>query len=424
MYELLGRKSVNLNSRKDLKLVSLFSGCGGMDIGFEGGFTTYYRSVNQQVESHLVEDVIDAHYIKLKPTRFQTVLANDILPEAKKTWQSNSTKFNLNPGIYFDDSIVDLVKMHKSGIDIFPKEVDVVTGGFPCQDFSLAGNRQGFKSQKDHMGKKSATNVASIESRGMLYFWMKEVIEIVKPKVFIAENVKGLANLDNVVEIIRGDFESSANDGYFVYPAQILLAADYGVPQSRERIIFIGVRKDALKPHVLQKLESGIITDDINPYPRATHGKQATDTLASYVTVGEVFRQLDEPDVTLDPSQAVYSKAKYLGKSLQGQSEVKLDGIGPTIRAEHHGNIEFRRLSKQNGGRNELNSGLMERRLTPRECALIQTFPPDYVLVKSDNLGPGVSASQAYKVIGNAVPPLLAYKIAKKIESIWSNLFI
>ena len=118
-----------------------------------------------------------------------------------------------------------------------------------------------------------------------------------------------------------------------------------------------------------------------------------------------------------------------MGKHCQGQIEIKLDGISPTIRAEHHGNIEFRRLSKKNGGvlNSELSKGLKERRLTVRECALIQTFPPDYEFVIPNKNGRKnsylVSPSKAYKIIGNAVPPLLAYNLAKRIEQNWKLYF-
>ena len=117
-----------------------------------------------------------------------------------------------------------------------------------------------------------------------------------------------------------------------------------------------------------------------------------------------------------------------MGTHCQGQTEVDIQGIGPTIRAEHHGNIEYRRLSKEHGGQmdKELKRGLKERRLTPRECALIQTFPPDYefVIPKEGKSRQFVlSPSAAYKIIGNAVPPLLAYHIARRIESLWDLYF-
>lgn len=123
----------------------------------------------------------------------------------------------------------------------------MVTGGFPCQDFSVAGKRNGFNSHKDHKGKIIDGEIASEETRGKLYMWMKEVIEITKPKLFIAENVKGLVNLSNVKEIIQRIFPGQMEMVYRAGP-RVLHAADYGVPQSRERVIFIGIRKSALTP--------------------------------------------------------------------------------------------------------------------------------------------------------------------------------
>ena len=101
---------------------------------------------------------------------------------------------------------------------------------------------------------------------------------------------------------------------------------------------------------------------------------------------------------------------------MQGQNEVRMDRPGPTIRAEPHGNIEFRRLSEGHGGRNldELARGLKGRRLTVRECARLQTFPDDFQFIL-----PGVSTTKGYRGVGNAVPPLLAYHIARSIMDIW-----
>jgi len=179
----------------------------------------------------------------------------------------------------------------------------------------------------------------------------------------------------------------------------------------------------------LEALLKNTIDEKYNPYPRPTHAyTNIGEDLKHFVQLKEVFSQLEEPDKTNDLSQKFYSKAKFMGKHCQGQTEIKLAGIGPTIRAEHHGNIEFRRLSKQNGGKieSELERGLIERRLTPRECALIQTFPPDYefVIENSNRRGSySVSPSQAYKIIGNAVPPLLAYNLARRIENVWDLYF-
>lgn len=115
-----------------------------------------------------------------------------------------------------------------------------------------------------------------------------------------------------------------------------------------------------------------------------------------------------------------------MGKHCQGQQEVRLDGLAPTIRSEHHGNIEFRRLSKEHGGRHksELKKGLRERRLSVRECARIQTFPDEYqFILPAMNGNKSVSGSEAYKIIGNAVPPLLGYHIAKRLEENWDLYF-
>ena len=247
--------------------------------------------------------------------------------------------------------------------------------------------------------------------------------------MFIAENVKGLTNLHDAKEIIEKDFSSICNAGYLVVPARVLNAAQYGVPQGRERVIFFGFKKEALTERALKELSSASIAKEYDPYPIPTHYIEEADKqedMRSFVTVGQAFVNLLEPDVSDDINQQKYSKAKFMGKHCQGQQEVKLNGVGPTIRSEHHGNIEFRRLSKENGGvyDKELEKGLKERRLTIRECARIQTFPDDYEFIipkKGDNAP--VSASEAYKIIGNAVPPLLAFHIAKRIEDNWERYF-
>ena len=313
---------------------------------------------------------------------------------------------------------------------MFPDNVDVVTGGFPCQDFSVAGKRNGFNSHKNHKGQLTKESFATEETRGKLYMWMKQVIELTKPKIFIAENVKGLINLSNVKEIIQKDFESIGENGYLVLDPRVLHSADYGVPQSRERVFFIGIKKSQLNKSALRELKKEVVSKAYDPYPNPTHAyTKEGNGLKKHVEVKELFRQLEEPEKSEDLSHMFYSKAKFMGKHCQGQVEIKPNGISPTIRAEHHGNIEFRRLSKKNGGviEEELSNGLKERRLTPRECALIQTFPSDYEFVISNRHGRKgsylVSPSKAYKIIGNAVPPLLAYNLAKRLEQVWELYF-
>lgn len=413
---------------KTIRVLSLFSGCGGMDLGLEGGFSVHEASVNGKTNPDFIEKSGEHGWVKLLPTRFRIVFANDILKEARTAWTHHFAKCGYSAEVFHQDSVVDLVKRHRAGESVFPEGVDIVTGGFPCQDFSLAGKRGGFNSHKDHRGKIIDGEIASEETRGKLYMWMKEVIEITKPKLFIAENVKGLVNLSNVKEIIQRDFSHADGDGYLVLEPRVLQAADYGVPQSRERVIFIGIRKSALTAEAREILTREAIPVEYSPYPLPSHAYRAVgDNLIVPQTLANVLSGLKEPEESNDPSQRFYSCAKYFGRHCQGQIEVDLSGVAPTIRSEHHGNIEYRRLSEEHGGiqKKELKQGLKERRLTPRECALIQTFPPDYEFV-IPNGGRGrykLSPSSAYKIIGNAVPPLLAYHIGKRIESLWDFYF-
>lgn len=406
-----------------MKMVSLFSGCGGMDIGFEGNFSCLSKSINKEIHPDWIESK-RGKWVTVTPTRFETVFANDIRLDAKAAWTTYFSKYYPNANdMYHIESIVELVKKAKNGEQVFPAEVDLVTGGFPCQDFSIAGKRQGFDSKKSHDGGVLQPDEPSEESRGKLYMWMRDVITITQPKLFIAENVKGLANLKDVKQVIEHDFAESGNGGYLVVPAKVLYAADYGVPQSRERIIFFGFRKNALKKEALDALTQEIIPERYDPYPPRTHG----EGLKSIVTCADAFTGLVEPEEASDPAQKKFSKAKYMGPHCQGQVEVKLNSVGPTIRSEHHGNIEFRRLSKEHGGKHkaELKAGLPERRLTVRECARIQTFPDEYqFILKKTEENRSVSASDAYKIIGNAVPCVLAYNIAKNLESKWNEYFL
>ena len=412
-----------------INVLSLFSGCGGMDLGFEGDFEVLRASINSKINNHWNVMPIDENWVKLPKNRFHTVFANDIRDDAKAAWTNFFGKRGICTSTYYLDSIVDLVKLYKeNGIPVFPENIDIVTGGFPCQDFSIAGKRRGFDSDKSHTGKKIVDkNSPSVESRGQLYMWMREVISITQPKIFIAENVKGLVNLGDVKTVIEHDFSTIAENGYLVVPARVLHAADYGVPQSRERVIFFGFKKSALTKQAYEALSMKDIPEEYDPYPIVTHSYNNNDPkLLPPVTLRQAFIGLEEPDKSSDVSQQKYSKAKYMGKHCQGQTEIKLDNIGPTIRSEHHGNIEFRRLSTAHGGvySNELDDGKEERRLTIRECARIQTFPDSYDFVfKDKSTNKSVSASQAYKFIGNAVPPLLGFHIAKRIETLWDVYF-
>ena len=367
-----------MSNNKKRKVLSLFSGGGGLDLGFEGGFDVIEEAVNAQIHPDWLKNKSNG-WITLPETSFETVFANDIDVNTAKAWHRYFSKKRNVQGVFHTMSIVDLVKKELQGESILPKNVDVVTGGFPCNDFSVAGKRNGFASHRLHDGTLRTTE-ATEESRGKLYMWMKQVIEIIQPKVFYAENVKGLVSLADVKNIIENDFREISG-GYVVVPARILYAPSFGVPQTRERVIFIGFKKSALLPEALKALQQKDVPLEYDPYPAQTHGNAAD--LLPYTTVSQALKGLGEPEDSEDLSHQKYSCAKYMGKHCQGQKEVDLNFPGPTIRAEHHGNIEFRRLSKEHGGilLKELEAGLPERRLSVRECARIQTFPDDYEFV-------------------------------------------
>jgi len=380
-----------------------------MDLGMEGAFDVLKASVNEALHPEWIETDRGNGWVRLAPTGFRTIFANDIFAAAQTQWTTYFSRRGTESGAFHLESIVDLVKQHRSGEAVFP-QADIITGGFPCQSFSLNGKRQGFTSMKNHVGQIMIEGAPAEESSGMLYHWMKEVIEIVRPRVFVAENVGALTSLGDAQSVIERDFSAV---GYDVQ-TQVLYAPDYGVPQTRRRIIFVGLDRETQFKGAYH-------------FPQPTHADATTvgpdEPLLPYTTCADAFKGLEEPEASDDLSQRSLSGCKYYGLSkagnkMQGQNEVRMDKPGPTIRAEPHGNIEFRRLSAEHGGRNhdELARGLKERRLTVRECARLQTFPDDFEFVM-----PGVCRTKGYRGVGNAVPPLLAYHVARSILDIWTD---
>jgi len=328
-----GLKPINKLQKKSDKysVVSLFSGCGGLDLGFVGGF-----------------DFLNKKYQK---NNFEVTWANDIDEHSCQTFAN-----------YFKQPIVcgniTQILSGKYSASLFdqpiPKKAAIVLGGFPCQDFSHAGKRRGFDSK-----------------RGLLYQSMAEVIQRTEPLVFVAENVKGLLTMNNggAIQTIKEDFGKL---GYNVRH-HLLVAADFGVPQKRERVIIVGTKMDKLPP---------FSTTD---FPKPTHTKNTWVSLKKAIADLEKQREGESPN-------HFWSKAKK--NNGQGNNMVSSDKPGPTMRTEHHGNIEFHWNGK--------------RRLSAREAARIQSFPEDFIFYPS--------TSAAYKQIGNAVPPVMAWHIAKAIE--------
>lgn len=327
---------------EDYKVVSLFSGCGGLDLGIEGGFSYLNNSY--------------------KKNPFKVVWANDINEKATKTQKLNFKDIKIICG----DITQILNTNNTEQLSLFneekqiPLSADVVIGGFPCQDFSLAGKRQGLLVQ-----------------RGKLYQSMAKVIKILKPKVFLAENVKGLISWENGLAI-KTIIEDFSKLGYKV-EYRLFNTADYGVPQTRERVIIVGIRND-IKVNI--------------DWPKPTHSAN-NKNLKPWVTIKDAIGDLEDEDKHKSLPNYGYSKAKFI-KGKQGNTITKADKPAPTMRAEHHGNIEFHYS--------------LPRRLSAREAARIQTFPDNFVFVQS--------VTDAYRQVGNAVAPVFAWHLAQMLKDI------
>jgi len=342
------------------KVLSLFSGIGGLDLGFGGDVTVHKGSIASMDWIEMESSTKD--FVNLKRTPFKTVFQNDIIDGAKQVCVMNGIASN-----YHVRSIVDLIEE-----DFLFPYADVVIGGFPCQPFSMCGNRKGFS-----------------DERGTLYKSFVTVVQRTKPKVFVAENVCGILTMEgNPIQQIVDDFSDL---GYNV-KYQVVKSNEFGVPQTRKRVIIMGILKS-----VEEQLPE--LPDDWNVI--------SENRIQCHI--GKYFEHLAEPNASSDVSQMLYSGTKKLLKG-QGQTAVKMSSPAMTVRAEHHGQIEFRRHANNPEQK-------PERRLTVREVGLIQTFSPDFQFVINGTM------AQPYRFIGNAVPPLLGYIIARKVERIIGKYF-
>jgi DNA (cytosine-5)-methyltransferase 1 len=302
--------------KKPLSVVSLFSGCGGMDLGFIGGF-----------------DFLGKHYDK---NAFDIVWANEINPHACKTYSMNLGKHIIVGDIH--DAINEL-----------PQYADVVIGGFPCQDISINGKMLGID------GKRSS-----------LYTAIVDAVKRIQPKAFVAENVGGLLlkQHEKSLHQILSDFSSLGYDITY----QRYHAEEYGVPQTRERVFIVGTRKDVPK--------------FVHPAPQQT----------PILTVREAISDLENSPAEKKTAH-IWSNARISGE--QGNRRMLADRPGYTIRAECHGNIQFHYS--------------LPRRISMREAARIQSFPDTFVFP--------CGLRETERQIGNAVPPVLAWNVARSLQS-------
>lgn len=318
------------------KVVSLFSGCGGADCGILGGF-----------------DFNDTHYDRLP---FELVYASDIDQKAVATHKEN----------FHTSQLVckDICDTPSSEIP----DHNVLVGGFPCQSFSTVNPT------KD-----------PFDDRANLYKQMVRIAKDKQPEICIAENVKGLMTLHGGA-IFKRVIEAFNDAGYNTF-YRLINSADYGVPQKRERMIMVCVRKDLNKEFIFpDKTNEGnwvplsvavpILAIDEKKYYFSERAVQGMKNAKNNMKRG-LAQSLDAPCLTV---------TSHLAK-------VSLNSRDPVLLVDPEKELY--------------------RRFTPREAARIQSFPDTFVFAGSE--------TDAYRQIGNAIPPVMFWHVAKKVSELLND---
>lgn len=363
--------------------IDLFSGCGGMSLGF------------QMAGIH-------------------SILASDIDENCEKTFRRN----------FIDIPFLckDIIQIQKDEIDKLINGIipDIIIGGPPCQGFSLANKNR---------------NKVAEDPRNKLFYHFVKFINWYSPKAFVMENVKGLLSMQNgkVIETIVNEF-SSAGSGYNV-AVKILKASDFGVPQQRERVIIIGIRKDLNifpsfpAPHCTEPISVDMaISDlpqisagegeDIMTYPMPPQNeyqiwmRQKSSVVRNHISMKHTKRIIERFHA-IKCGQSLIDVWETHGSVKRGQptekSTIKFaqnnqrmfgDRPAPTIAASFQSNFIHPHL---------------DRNLTAREGARLQSFPDDFVFEGMRTKMSWEHGLSQYQQIGNAVPVLLAYAIAKNL---------
>lgn len=307
-------------------VVSYFCGCGGLDLGFRGGFKYH-----------------DEDYPALP---FNILEAYDNEPRCIETYND-----------YFGAGHATV----KDLATVKPEEVskaDILIGGFPCQEFSSCGPLGGLESE-----------------RGRLYRTLIAYMNTHKPKIVVGENVINLERMEKgeVLKTIKKDLAAAG----YVVKVWKMFAPDYGIPQRRTRLIIMCVRKDIF---------------DKYGFPEEPEARFKDKHRSIEWAIGDL---VDITDNSVIPNQGDYFGASKAKKGNgQGDESNKKDMPAYTIRANPKSRVQFHYS--------------LDRRLTVRECARIQTFPDDF----SFKFSKTVNISQ----IGNAVPPIMAYLVAQRVK--------
>ncbi len=320
-----------------MKVISLFSGAGGLDLGF-------------------------------KRAGFTTVFANEYDKTVWPTYKANFTGVPLNTG-----SIVDIQ------VDTLPP-ADGVIGGPPCQSWSEAGAHRGID-----------------DKRGQLFSEYERILEHVNPKFFLAENVSGILSARHkaAFDVIIKRFEGL---GYRV-AHRMLRASNFGVPQDRDRVIIVGIRSDLGCEFVFP-----------GPVGRAPTLRDAINNMPKPRCNRSPNKRVDHGDVPnhefLDGS---FSPIYMSRNRVRGWDQPSFTIQAGARHAPIHPSAPKMEKVDKDEFRFKRGSEVKYRRMSVRECACIQTFPPNYKFEYERII-------DGYKMVGNAVPVKFAYHLAKAVK--------
>ena len=342
--------NVLLNNTTSYTSIELFAGAGGMALGME-------------------------------KAGIEHLLLNDFDQYATETLKLNRPEWNVIHG--------DIAK-----IDFKPYEgIDILTGGFPCQAFSYAGKKRGME-----------------DTRGTLFYEFARALKESKPKVFLAENVKGLKSHDGgrTLETMVEVFESM---GYKVLEPTVLKGIHYDVPQKRERIFIIGIQKEHAskvqfrwpKPsakiyNLKDALKKGELFDSDVPLSQGQAYPEKKKRVLDLVPPGGYWR-----DLPLEMQKSYMMKSFYLGGGKTGIAR-RISWDEPSL------TLTCSPAQKQT----ERCHPDETRPFTVREYARIQTFPDEWEFVGS--------MTNQYKQIGNAVPMNLSYAMGKSLVALLNDM--
>jgi DNA (cytosine-5)-methyltransferase 1 len=346
------RKKKNIKKNKALTAISMFSGCGGMDLGFHNA-------------------------------GFEIIWANDNNPDCASTYIDNFTRLT-GKNVFQAGDIEDV------DTPSFPRktDLDVLIGGFPCQAYSNAGQRNGL-----------------LDKRGRLYEHCLAYIKAFTPRFTVFENVRGFLTIKGKTKKLYEEISDALIDlGYEVHLG-LVNAADYGVPQNRLRVLMIGKRKDLPNSYFFPHRKKGIDLS-LGPLLKVPKNTPNQDDIIKLnpqaYTIG-----------ALVPEGGSWKSIPY--KSLPK----RLQFIRDNMQRYRWPNF-YRRFSRREiagtitAAFKPENAGVWHptksRTFTAREIARIQSFPDDFIFT-------GRSVKAIYQMIGNAVPPLLSKSIAESIAA-------